>query len=74
MNWSSGGEGTRPTYCTDSVWPTTVRFAREVAGPADTDPDGSDRLDSPTVGGLMLFPVVSPVGDRTPRQHEESDA
>jgi hypothetical protein len=34
MNRSSGGAGTRPTYSIDSVWPTRVQFAIEVAGPA----------------------------------------
>lgn len=34
MNRSSGGAGTRPTYSMDSVWPTRIQFAREVAGPA----------------------------------------
>jgi hypothetical protein len=32
MNRSSGGAGTRPTYSIDSVWPTRVQFAIEVAG------------------------------------------
>src|SRR5579862_3179533 len=38
--WSSGGEGTRPTYFMDSVWLTRVQFTTEAKRPPVEEPTG----------------------------------